>query len=141
MTRYHLDNGVSYAELFRAVHKVDQEFENGKTSTDHQTSVSIEQEVLRQLEGLRKDLGSFRDRIDRIETSRSSQNTVKQPDSRFVKKDSPRKKGKKSVYSRCGRSCPVKGQCLAQFHVKGQQLTDQTLSSRGEIVGANQDSQ
>ncbi len=57
--------------------------------------LSIEQEVLKQLAEFRKDLGSLRHRMDRIETSRSSHSTVKQPDTSFVKKDSPWKKGKK----------------------------------------------
>ncbi len=146
-TRYQLDSGLDYEALFRAVRVVEQEFESSKTALSHQSSLQSDSVVSKELKELtsevkavRSDLSSFGDRLTRLENAGSStcHNDVK-PDARYSPKNSPRKKGKKSVCSRCGRLGHLKGKCVARFHVKGHRLNDQTPSSGGETKGVNKD--
>ena len=148
-TRYHLDSGSSYVELFREVRRVEQEFlarESAKPVSKQQ-SVGTEDEALKRLTEIASDikdvkgsLKSLEKRVEKLEvkSEQASSDDTQVPSGSSSKSSAPFRKKKGPVCYRCGRVGHNKSKCVAKFHIKGHPLNPETPSPRGESGGASQ---
>ncbi len=144
-TRYKLDSGESYEELFRSVRKVEQEFlaQNPRKPVVKQEikarDQSGDQNLLKQIasgiEEVKKDVAELSRRVGKLESS-SSEVPTKQSSQKQA--SSPRRKRKSVIYHRCGRPGHIKPKCVAKFYLNGKPLNEETPSQGAGPEGVNQ---